>query len=136
MFSATIDLSKTYNRVNRAKLRHKLKKMQIPTDLIHMIKSTYKEHTETYQVGRERTKAAKMDNDLRQGSVLSPLLFIIYVNQLIENIIKTHEGIFFRNPTSTMKRLPYLMFVDDLHIMADSLAGLTTIIDIVTQRRT
>ncbi len=50
-FTATLDLSKAYNRVNRTKLWDKLAKLNAPKYLIDLIKSTYENHTGTYKIG-------------------------------------------------------------------------------------
>ena len=54
-FTATLDLSKAYNRVNRKKLWNKLAKLNTPKYIIDSIESTYENHTETYKIGGETT---------------------------------------------------------------------------------
>ncbi len=50
-YTATLDLSKAYNRVNRTKLWNKLAKLNIPKYLLDLIKSTYDHHKESYKIG-------------------------------------------------------------------------------------
>jgi hypothetical protein len=124
LYTATIDLSKAYNRVNRNLLWSKLHKLGVPPALLTAIKSTYTFHTETYKIGGDTTKPNTIQNGLRQGSVLSPLLFIIYINDLLHQLQLSNEGII------ASKILPHsslsgLMFVDDLHLVSNSLEGLT-----------
>ena len=87
-FTATLDLSKAYNRVNRTKLWNKLAKLNTPKYIIDSIKSTYENHTETYKIGSETIIPEPHTQGLKQGSVLSPILFIIYVNETLTNIQK------------------------------------------------
>jgi hypothetical protein len=125
-FTATLDLSKAYNRVNRTKLWDKLAKLNTPKYLIDLIKSTYENHTETYKIGGETTIPDPLTQGLKQGSVLSPILFIIYVNDILTNIQKLNWGV--SAPHAKMANIAGLMFVDDLHIISNSMAGLIAII--------
>ena len=132
MCTVTIDLSKAYNRVDRTKLRGKLHEANIQLDLINCIMSTYAAHTETFGIGKEKTKEVRMRKGLRQGSVLSPILFILYVNDLIDELQESSEGI----PTLGLPphhKTANLMFVDDLHLMADTIEALEKLILIVVR---
>ena len=92
LYTATIDLSKAYNRVDRARLWHKLAILGVSHKLISLLKSTYNGYKETYKIGADTTSPLKLKKGLRQGSVLSPILFIIYVNDMLKEIQTTGEG--------------------------------------------
>ena len=65
-----------------------------------------------------RKREIKTKRTPRQGSVLSPLLFIFYIDTLIEALAKSGTGI----QTPNMDHpLPCLMFVDDLEIFSKSM---------------
>ena len=66
-YSAHIDLSKAYNRINRNKLWLKLHKLQIPPELISLIRSTFSAHEETYQLGGDKTKPQKHHKNTQMG---------------------------------------------------------------------
>ena len=51
--TATIDLSKAYNRVDRARLWHKLAILGVSHKLISLLKSTYNGYKETYKIGAD-----------------------------------------------------------------------------------
>ena len=92
IYLAHIDLSKAYNRVNRPKLWQTLRDKGIKGKLLDAIISTYSDMTETVRIGKERTDPYYLKNGIRQGSVLSPLLFIIYMTPLIEALKATNTG--------------------------------------------
>ena len=77
-YSATVDLSKAYNRIDRSKLWVKLNELGVSCALIAIIKSTYSNHNEIYKIGGDTTPPLKLKRGLRQGSVLSPILFTAY----------------------------------------------------------
>ena len=125
-FTATLDLSKAYNRVNRSKLWNKLAKLSIPKYLLDLIISTYDHHQESYKIGGEVTQPIHLKQGLKQGSVLSPILFILYVNDTLVNIQKTQWG--FSTPHTQESNVAGIMFVDDLRIISNSMEGLLAII--------
>ena len=128
ILSATIDLSKAYNRVNRAQLWNTLGLAGVPRSLIQLIKSTYSEHCEVYKLGNDKTKHTKFEKGLRQGSVLSPILFIIFINDILTSLNDTGKGVLVPSNTDT-GNTACLMFVDDLKAMSHTIEGLAEIID-------
>ena len=130
LYTATIDLSKAYNRVNRDKLWKKLKELGVSSGLLQAIQSTYQFHSEIYKIGDDTTSPNYLKKGLRQGSVLSPILFVIYVNDLLNSIQNSQEGIFAAE-VQIHKSLTGLMFVDDLHILSNSIEGIRNILQIL-----
>ena len=133
LYTATIDLSKAYNRVNRSKLWIKLKALGTSPGLLEAIKSTYQFHNEIYKIGGDTSSPNYLRNGLRQGSVLSPILFIIYINDLLKAVQESKEGVFAANVKIT-KTVTGLMFVDDLHILSNSIEGLTNIVKVLISK--
>jgi hypothetical protein len=93
VFTASIDMNKAYNRVNRNRLWAILKKMGAPSKLLKAIMSTYVGATEGIRVGYSKSDTFELNNGLRQGSALSPLLYILYTSDLIEALQATNTGI-------------------------------------------
>jgi hypothetical protein len=133
IYTAQIDLSKAYNRVNRDHLWHTIsERMNIKGRLWHCLKSTYSSYTDTICIGNRKSQRTQMKNGLRQGSALSPLLFIIYINPLIEKLLESGTGLDMPN-FPPHNKIPCFMFVDDLILKAPSLRELEKQIDIVKQ---
>ena len=107
--------------------------MGLSQALIEAIQSTYTFHNEVYKIGGDTTEPVNLNNGLRQGSVLSPILFILYINNLLQAIQETKEGAQLPGVTQH-NAVSGLMFVDDLHIFANSILGLTTIISTVIKQ--
>ncbi len=116
-YMLSIDLSKAYNRVIRASLWNKLRENSIDGKLWHAVMNTYSNCTDTIKIGSNRSDSFKLKNGLRQGSVLSPLLFIIYVNSLLVKLENSDLGLPCQIGTLTAP-IPALMFVDDLLLLA------------------
>jgi hypothetical protein len=129
IYMAHIDLSKAYNRIVRSILWKDLAEAGIKGCIWNSIISTYASHKEQISIGDSRSRDPySLPNGLRQGSVLSPLLFILYINKLIITLSKSNTGILAGDMD---QKIPCLMFVDDLQILASSIPELERQISIV-----
>ena len=109
-----IDMNKAYNRVNHQVLWLDLYELGIRGQLLKSIMSTYKTARESIRIGCWESDHFNLPNGLRQGSVLSPVLYILYTIKLIKQLQATNTGM---NATPDLK-IPCLMFVDDLATLA------------------
>ncbi|KAI8511727.1 hypothetical protein Bbelb_108270 [Branchiostoma belcheri] len=78
-----LDLEKAFDRVPRDKMWRVIAETGISAKLLRAIKSTYKNQKSTVLGG---TTYFAINTGVRQGSVLSPLLFITYLNHVIIRI--------------------------------------------------
>jgi hypothetical protein len=133
IYTAQIDLSKAYNRVPRAYLWGLLAKAGIQGNLWRSIQSTYSNYADCISIGTKTSPPSKLTNGVRQGSVLSPLLFIISINPLIEELLKSNTGLSMPN-FKPHNKIPCFMFVDDLILLAPSLEDIDTMINIIIKQ--
>ena len=130
IYTTQIDLNKAYNRVNRGLLWAILLAMGISTTLIKAIESTYTHCQEQIRIGGYTSTPYSLLSGLRQGSVLSPILFVLYTSSLLDQLNNAPHGV----PISSdiFDLICALMFVDDLFTISTTLLGTTTHQDIVT----
>ena len=76
-------------------------------------------------VGADRTEWFSIDAGLRQGCILSPILFAIFIDGLAREIKAAKTG-----PTLGKLRINVLLFADDLVLIADSEKELQYLLDI------
>ena len=88
-----IDFKKAYDRVDRSKLWRCLENKGLNGRLIDFLKAVYTKLSYEVKVGEEFSEQFGVTNGLRQGCVLSPLLFALYINSLINELKKAGVGI-------------------------------------------
>lgn len=109
-----LDLEKAFDRVPRKKIWSVLFSSGIDGQLLKAIKSTYLNQKSSVIGG---TIYFAVNTGVRQGSVLSPLLFIVYMNQVILQIEQENF------------KLERLGYADDVGQTADSMDKLQNVMN-------
>ena len=106
LWMAFVDLEKAFDRVPREVLWWALRKLGVDEWLINVVKSMYDGATTAVKLQGGESKEFEVQVGVHQGSVLSPLLFVI----VLEALSKEFRG-----------GLPWeLLYADDLALMAGS----------------
>ena len=82
IFCASLDLKKAFDRVWRPALWEKLVKWSIPTKFVSILQALYRNPRGIVCWQNLRMELLDMPVGLKQGCVLSPLLFAIYIAEL------------------------------------------------------
>lgn len=84
-FTVFVDLRKAYDSVPREAMWAVLRQLGIPEKMVGLIQSFHDGMEVQVRVGAHHTEAVKVENGLRQGCVLSPLLFLLYSFAVVED---------------------------------------------------
>ena len=81
-----LDFSKAFDKVSHEKLIHKLHKYGVKSNTLSWIKSFLNNRTQTVVIDGTQSHTAPVTSSVPQGSVLGPILFLAYINDLPDNI--------------------------------------------------
>ena len=119
LFTAFIDFRKAFDRINHELLFLKLQRLGIKGLLYKNIKAMYQSITYLVRVCGGHLDPIKSFIGLKQGGVLSPLFFNIYIDDIASIFDETCDPLqAFHFPLS------HLLYADDLVIMSTSHQGL------------
>jgi len=83
---ALFDLSKAYDTVWRDGLLYKMTRMKIDTQAVRWVQQWLANRRNYVTVNKKRSKTTTFSQGVPQGSVISPLLFLIYINDITHHI--------------------------------------------------
>ena len=112
-----IDFSKAFDRVDRNRLLWRLDQVGVKGKMLRYIQKLLQGTKATVRVNGNTTTRYDVNVGTRQGDVLSPLLFNIFLDDLLPRIRRASNGI---KVTST-DRIPGLGFADDLVFICQSI---------------
>ena len=81
-----LDFTKAFDKVSHRKLCHKLSCYGVKGNLLRWIKDYLTDRSQCVLLDRISSKSHQVLSGVPQGSVLAPLLFLIYINDITESI--------------------------------------------------
>ena len=113
VYACLIDASKAFDLVDHSILFEKLLERNMPKPLVRLLLRWYKsQHLSVRWMGKS-SDYFQVSNGVRQGGVLSPILFTIYVDSLLESLRACGLGCYWEDHFSGA-----LCYADDLTILA------------------
>ena len=124
-YAAFIDFSKAYDRINRSLLWHKLSMLGVSNKMLNSLKSLYQNVQCTVRINGICSEWFQVETGLKQGCILSPLLFNGFVNDLVQELNALECGIKFND----ISMLSVLLYADDIVILSDDDIRLQTMLN-------
>ena len=129
IYACFIDFKKAFDSVWHDGLFLRLLQNNINGNFYSLIKSLYSKSKCFIKLGSKRTQTFDYARGVRQGCILSPLLFNLYLNKLslqLDHTIRSDPLILPNN-----SRLSSLLYADDLVLLSKSKEGLQNCINTV-----
>ena len=93
-YVAFLDIRKAFDTVNNSMLFKKMDEMQIPKQITNIIQQAYIGMKSIVFINGKQSKPFKIKNGVRQGGVLSSLLFLIFIDGLLKELEQSGLGAF------------------------------------------
>lgn len=124
-----VDYQKAFDRVKHDELLSLLEDIGIDDKDLRIIKNLYYNQTANIRVDNQLTEAISIERGVRQGCILSPMLFNVYSENIFKQALDEYdEGILING-----ERINNIRYADDAIIFADSLEGLQTLMTRITE---
>jgi hypothetical protein len=120
MFVCLVDFQKAFPSVNRGQLLDKLHLMGVSSRFRRAINSTFVANTFAIRQGSKVTPEYPVTTGLREGSVLSPLLLILFMFDGQKSVLApfTHEEFWKKDPILNGVPIAGLLYADNLAIFS------------------
>lgn len=125
VFVCFVDASKAFDRLNHWTLFKKLLVLGIPTIVVRIFSYWYNHQQFCIRWGSTVSHPFFTSNGVRQGGIISPILFNIYMDNLSDKLNESCIGCHFNG-----KLFNHLMYADDTCVFAPSVSGLQKLLDI------
>ena len=124
-----VDFKKAFDTVKRDKLWEVLERHGVSNKMLEMIRAVYRKVTSVIRYGNELSRDINCPLGVRQGCLLSPLLFTLLITELAQGIAREGRHGYQFNPGAI--ELFTLLFADDIALTATTPAGLQTQINLL-----
>ena len=137
-----VDLTKAYDSVDRSALITILKQYRVPQQLIDIIKELYTGTWCSVRTAERSSEDFEVKTGVRQGCVLSPLLFNCFMDRIVREAMEmtggglhveytTRGGLFlsYRDKTPLTTCIQNAQYADDLTLVAENRKELQQVID-------
>jgi hypothetical protein len=124
VYAAFLDLSKAFDKVNHNILMYKIMKTGVAPDIVNVLLHMYENQYVNVSFNGSFGDTWRLKNGVRQGGIISPLLFNFYINEILSKLRKMpigcRLGIYNHNVQA---------YADDLTLLAPSAHALQMLIN-------
>lgn len=120
VYAFFVDFKAAFDKVSRKALIYKLYTMGVSYKFVKIIESIYNNTQTAVWTGDEMSEYFETKSGVKQGCLLSPLLFSLYINDLYECL----EGGLYIDHLN----IRLLLYADDIVILADNIATMQKMI--------
>ena len=126
IFSCFVDFSKAFDSIPRDILLNKLLSHNIKGKFFNIIRNIYMNDTSRIKIQNQCTETFEISKGVRQGCVLSPLLFNIFLSDLVKNL-SLKEG----KVKIADTEIASIVWADDIVLLAENEGGLQQMLNVL-----
>lgn len=128
---AMLDLRKAFDRVKHDTLFTRLMKLNVPPTVLRLLMAWYKHGIVSVRWGAHSSYTFPLRMGVRQGGVLSPVFFCVYIDGLIRRLESTRLGCWIGDCY-----VGCILYADDLLLLSPSVCHLQNMVDICVEEAT
>ena len=125
VFVAFLDASMAFDNLHHCKLFYKLIKRRIPVYIIRILWYWYRHQLVAVRWNNKMSEYFKVTNGVKQGGLLSPMLYNVYVDDLSCKLNNSNAGCYINNIL-----VNHFMYADDIALLAPSVKGLQKLVNV------
>ena len=125
VYTCLLDASKAFDRVKHWTLFAKLIETGALLLIVRVLLFWYQKQQVCIKWGKSCSTYFTICNGVRQGRILSPRLFALYVNQLTNQLIACKDGCYFNNMC-----INHVLYAHDICLLAPTASAMQTLLDI------
>jgi exonuclease III len=129
-YIAFIDFRKAYDSVPHGALIAKLSAIGVHGRSLELVRDLYKDNRLRVRVSKRLSEEIPYERGVRQGCPLSPLLFNIFINDILLRADREGEGV---TVPGMQEPIPGLLFADDLAVVANTPEQLKKLLKMVEE---
>ena len=99
------DFMKAFDKVPHRRLIHKIKNYGITGNILDWIESFLSNRTQCVVLDNEKSNIAPVTSGIPQGSVLGPILFVLYINDMPEVVDEKSEIFLLADDTKIFRKI-------------------------------
>ena len=125
VYTCFLDASKAFDRVNHWTLFTKLIYSGIPLLIVRILVFWYQTQQLCIKWGGSTSRFFTISNGVRQGGILSPKIFALYMNGLTDELSNSYAGCYIND-----KCINHIMYADDICLMAPTATAMQNLLDV------
>ena len=128
LFLLFVDFERAFDTIKQNSVWSCLKRRGVPQKIVDLIKSLYRDADCSVRFKGKLSRKFKINAGVRQGCVLSPLLFITVLDEVLQ---KTNEECSEGIQWTPFEKLSDLDYADDICLMTHSLQGVKNKLEVL-----
>ena len=125
VYGLVLDATKAFDRINYCKLFRILLERNVNPLICRLLLNMYTNQKLRVKWANEFSSEFSVSNGVKQGGVISPLLFCVYMDGLISELLASSVGCFMGSVYAGI-----FLFADDLKLLAPSIYALNIMLNI------
>jgi hypothetical protein len=124
VYCTFLDASKAFDKINYCRLFELLLRRKIPRTILRLLLNIYTGQSVRVLWNGFLTSAFPVTNGVKQGGILSPILFCVYYDELIQELRRTNTGCYIGSWF-----VGVLAYADDLALLAPSASAMRKLLE-------